>query len=200
MHDKNLEELHDKNAIPALLLEGVVPLSEVLQSIQLGEYTGRWIVEQVFALARIKPDALSAAGNTTERSDFDTPQAVAAMHCLEALISCPFTRNSLVNYIWKSVGCRHQEWLTKAVSRLSPEAAIFLALGKPEGNRISKHLQEPSNALMSHISGISDHDMVDFAHDHACFSILYDLTGNKAVLKAASQVDRDKIMAGDLGL
>lgn len=200
MHDKNLEELHDINAIPALLLEGVVPLSEVLQSIQLGEYTGRWMVEQVFAIAQIKPEVVVEGGHSTERSPFDTPQAVAAMHCLEALISCPFTRSSLVNYIWKSVGCRHQEWLTKAVSRLSPEAAILLALGKPEGDRISKHLQEPSKALMGHISGISDHDMVDFAHHHACFSTLYDLTGNKAVLKAASPADRDKIMAGDLGL
>lgn len=105
MHDKNLEELHDKNAIPALLLEGVVPLSEVLQSIQLGEYTGRWMVEQVFALAQIKPDVLRAGDHASRESAFDTPKAVAAMHCLEALISCPFTRNSLVNYIWKSVGC-----------------------------------------------------------------------------------------------
>lgn len=200
MHDKNLEELHDKNAIPALLLNGVVPLSEVLQSIQLGEYTGRWMVEQVFALAQIRPDVLRAGGRNTRESAFDTPKAVAALHCLEALISCPLTRNSLVNYIWKTVGCRHQDWLTKAVSRLSPEAAILLALGKPEGDRISKHLQESSKALMGHISGISDHDMVDFAHHHACFSTLYDLTGNKAVLKAASPADRDKIMASDLGL
>ena len=200
MRDKNLEELHDKNAIPSLLLEGLVPMGEVLQSIRLGEYTCRWIAEQILDLAGIKPETCPSRGVGIRESAFDTPKAVAAMHCLDLLIESPSTREGMINYIWKSVGCRHQDWLTIAAEKLSANTAILLALGKPEGSIFAEDLRNPNLVLMGRISSMPDHQMVDFANHHACFTSLYDLTRNRAVLQAAEPSDRDKIMAVDLGL
>lgn len=200
MSDKDLEAIHDKNALPGLILEGVVSIDEVVQGIALGDYTGRWVIEQVFARAGLKPTATSEGAFCAQASTFDTPQAMAAMHCLEALIQSPVSRKGLVSYIWKSVACRHQVWLTMIASRLSSEAVLLLALCKPEASAYRKGILTPSRALLGRISSIPDQEMVDFAHQYACFKSLYELTKSKAVLEAALPSERDKIIAGDLGL
>ncbi|MBD8088477.1 hypothetical protein IFT48_00535 [Pseudomonas fluorescens] len=200
MHDKNLEEIHDNNAVPALLLDGVISIDEVLQGIRLGQYTSRWLVEQMFGLAQIRPMKGKNRQCSLAESSFDTPQALAAMRCLEKLIESPVSREGLVNYIWKSVGCRHSGWVEKIAAKLSYNAVLALSLGKPQGPPFIQGLNLPSKALMNRIGCIPDQAMVAYATQHACFISLYHLTHNKAVLAAASSVDRDKILAGDLGL
>lgn len=200
MNDHILAERLDMQALPGLLLDSMVDVSEAIKAIRLGEFTSCWLAEQLFYQAGVSPGRFRQSELDKDESFFDTPKALAALHCFEAMIESGACQEGLVSYLWKSMGVRNQAWLSALLEKLSWNAALILLLTRPNGTVFHRNHSTSSDSLLCRLEAIPDEVIISFAQENGCYSQLYHLTHNKSLLQAAGSADRDSVMLTDLGL
>lgn len=194
------EVRYERGALPGLILDGLMPIEEVARSILGGEFNVHWLLGNLFKTARISPSAKGRMEATMTESAFDEPQAMAACHCLEALLGYDHIRQQVVEFILQGLSRRQGPWLRELLQRLSWDAKLDLLTSLPSGNNPPFASRLLSSALLDLMGDLQEEPLVLYADGHQCLVQLYRLTRHPSLLVHATASERDQIFAVDIGL
>lgn len=197
---RDREVRSERSALPGLILDGLMPLDEVIRSIRLGEFSTHWLMGEIFKTARICPSSTEGEAGSGGESTFDKPQALAAFQFIEALLASDEVRPEVVAYILKALSRHQRLWLKEVLQRLSWEARFNLLTSLPLSNGRLSVSCPWTPTLLEMMGDIQEEPLVLYAHGHRCLVKLYSLTRHPALLSHATASERDLILAFDMGL